>query len=229
MTPDAPVRPRARHGRHGLTLIEVIISVAVFALLALAMLIVSIPMTRSTTGATLGLEMDREARALFALLRRDLRPSGYDGSTANFSLDPNTAPLDTSSYGGTRPAVTFDLDRSGAIDAAKETFRPDLACRKRTDISTWGPWVVYNTTNDPTTGRLLVRRSVVSGTTLVQPVDVIKNVKHFLVRQDAGSLTIHVVLVLERIDAYETDPDPKKRLVQRVYEDRVQLMNPVGS
>lgn len=73
-------------GAHGLTLIEVMVSSAILALLALAILSATVPMSDGSAELGAAIDMDRDAAKFMTQLRRELRQSGYQGATVHAAV-----------------------------------------------------------------------------------------------------------------------------------------------
>lgn len=94
---------RRRSERAGLSLLEVVVSSALLAGIALIALSSAMPLTKASSGTATTLDLDRAAAQVLAELRRELRASGYDRGTARFG---ENAPGD----GGlalARPSIVF--------------------------------------------------------------------------------------------------------------------------
>jgi prepilin-type N-terminal cleavage/methylation domain-containing protein len=68
--------------RAGLSLIEVMVSSAILAGLALVLMAANVPLSKTSSEMGLAFEMDRSAARFLAELRRELRQSGYNYTSA---------------------------------------------------------------------------------------------------------------------------------------------------
>lgn len=210
-------RGRASRGaRRGMTLIEVVIATAVLAILVLATFAAAWPLTRATNTATLALDMDREARDFFAVLRREVRQSGWNSTGA---AQWTTAPAFLTGSTG-----SVDRDGDGSATAANEANLPrQFTFRMRTGPldADWTPnTTYYSVVSD---GRRDVLRLRGDAATAANQTTVLRNVQELVFRADATASTIEVILVLERNDPHATTADG--RVIRRLYEERVNMQN----
>lgn len=195
-------------------MLEVVISTAVLAVLVLVLSMALIPVQNATAQTALELEMDRSARGLLALLRGDVRASGYklDGTPQM------TAPAPGSSTG---PALPVELQ-----------FRKRVGPDGDDDTSPPGPPLGWST---PITYRLAAdgQFAGVPGTIpryrleRVQgpsPVTLVRDVSGLTFTQEPnGTLRIRLELLRPNPRWEGSAPPPP---LKRVYEARVRMLNP---
>lgn len=109
------------HGRQsGLSLIEVMVSSAVLSMIALAIMSANAPLSRTASEAGVAFDMDRAAGKFLTQLRRELRQSGFNGTTSTLSVDATTGALTfrmRGSFGSNLatnwdPPITYTLQSS---------------------------------------------------------------------------------------------------------------------
>jgi hypothetical protein len=218
-----------RRARAGLTLVEVIISATILALLALVALNATTTVVATTNTTTIGVDLERAADKLLLELRRELRQSGYrkltGAGTAMVWIGGTASP----GTAGTGTAVRF----------RRRVGEGDLA-------TAWSPsaagttWVEYARVSDgafragAAPRYRIVRRTFDAATgTSSGSVDVLEgasDVAFTLVPADEGVglanplATVSVDLTMARD---QLGPDGSSlRLTRRRYEDRIRLLNP---
>lgn len=159
----------------GLTLLEVVISVAILGFITLIVLSATVPASWSSAETGLNLDMDRTAHRLLAQLRRDVRRSGYEGTTLHF--------------GSTAVGTTTDLQASPGSTV--------LTLDQRTDVATWGSTVVWQLSG---TDVLRTQHGLTVSMTDGRTTGAAGGVSSFRVVIPAGDRVCDVTLTLTRVN-----------------------------
>lgn len=187
---------QARGRRTGLTLLEVVVSTAILALLTLVIMTAFVPLSNTSNEAAVLLDMDRIAGKVMAQLRRDLRQSGYDDGTPKFGM-------------GTLGTVNGDLTQTAT---APSGFSPSSATpfvlQLREDATTWSSAISW-------------RRN---GTELERVVnssaqDMARQVTGIWFHVPTGDQVCQVTLQLSRQDPRDGST------ILKTYVDRIEMMN----
>ena len=189
------------HKQQGLTLIEVMVSAAILAVLALALLSSTIPLTDASREQAIALDMDRHAGKLFAELRREVRQSGMQAN----GQDHLFLPVVNNAWG---TLLRFEM-------------------RIGPDQDDWVTGVTYGTsTSNPAvfsgTPTTIPRLKVWRGQNVLTN-DLIDEVKLLQFRRPAAG-TLEVELTLLRPAPKwtgTTAPAP----IERIYRDTIHIMN----
>ena len=103
---------RAR-ARRGMTLLEVMVSVAMLAGMVLAISYATLPLNRAISSSSIGLDLDQQGRRLMNELRREVRQSGFEeltvGPNAPAMLDMIKVPGDGVTVAGVSTATTYSV------------------------------------------------------------------------------------------------------------------------
>lgn len=227
--------PRRR--RAGVSLLEILIASAMLAAIALALLMVTVPLTRLTSDTTVALEMDARARSFFGYLRPRLRQSGFGSSTVEDPTGGGTFcfPLVTST-GTSKVKGAMYLLEDTAIDADTDFDKLTFRCRTSPAagaVSGDGDWSARNVIFLETTGgRLSISHTQVDGTGgTVRPKLILESGDVSALRfvdgdntLPNGDGTIEVTLTLVRGNP-NFGQAGEAREITRAYVDRVILMN----
>lgn len=204
-----PPQRRRSTGRTGLTLLEVMIGSTILAFLALTIMSATVPLSKVSSEAAVAHEMDRTAGRVLADLRRELRQSGWQASTAQFG--------------------DSDINQEAAVIAGTKR----LTFKRRFGVNTtdWSANVVYERVSvgsytgvpaslSPST-RYRLRRTQNGQQTILA-----ENVYDVNFSMTTGSRSILVDLVLLRPNPdWRGGTTPPPPIVRR-YRESIQLMNP---
>lgn len=196
-------------GTSGLTMVEVMVSSAILAVLALIVMAATVPLSKVSSEAAVAQDMDRTAARVMAELRREFRQSGYLGTAAKFgetALNQEGEILNGSSQ------LMFqmrtgpdDTDWSSTVFVALSPGSPSVYTGVPASVS-------------PNTRNRLVRQQ--NGLTTVLAEDVYQ--LGFLM--NSGEEFVQVTLVLLRPNPNWTGGTPPPPIV-RQYVERIELMN----
>lgn len=188
-----------RRSTSGLTLVEVAITSTILALIALALLGATLPLSDASASQGVAFDMDREAGKFMAQVRRELTQSGFqpDG-TARLRVLTTTTPGDTLEF----------YVRQGP-DSSAAPWRPVGAL--------WVDPIRYSTA--PGAVRNKIRRTE-GGLT----VDLIEGVESVQYTLPASGASLQVTLTLARRGTRATAAGVPADVV-RTYTDQIELMN----
>lgn len=198
---------RRAERRAGLTIIEVVISSTILALIALAVGYATLPLSRASSEITILMDMDRTAANILDQVRRELRQSGWDGTVA----------AEPAMFGETA------LDDDGLDDGGTQ-----ILFQRREGPTTWSSSITYRrTTASPsvytgvpgTINRYKVER-VQNG--LVTTIG--EDVSNLTFARPAAGDTITVTLELTRPNPNWSGTTPPPAIT-KTYVDKVQFMN----
>lgn len=196
----------------GLTLIEIMVASAVFALLSLLSLSLFLPAQRVSSEANQQMDFDREARRFLAELRGELRNSGRgDDGSARFTVSSDSV--------GDRIVFRQRLGPGDALDTTRASADPGWS----TEI-TWRLEEAGTLTGSagPETYYSLVREQDGQRSIRLQYVREF-DLEH-LAPGGAGADAIALEFTLIRPFPYATG-GASRDLVRRTYTDRIQLLN----
>lgn len=185
----------------GLSILEIVVSMAILAFMVLILMTATMPMTRASAETTAHQDMDRLASRVLAEIRRELRQSGWDQSGG----DHVTSPAD----GATANTLTFQARTGFGVG----DWNPDTVTIDRVADGTF-----TGVSGPPLPRYRIVRRQ--------GGLDVdMGHAGELTFRRPGGGSTVIVTLRLVRNDPYWTGAGAPPAL-SREYVDQVQLLNP---
>lgn len=196
----------------GLTLIEVAVSSAILAMLALALMSATIPLSDASREQATSIDLDREAGRFMTALRRELRQSGFQTN--------GTPRVRVTNGGALTPAVTTGDTLNFYIrvgpNNTSASWRPDDGVTPN-----WATPISYRTAaSTSVAGRLKITRTDNNLT-----ADLIDNVQSVSYTLAANSNTVTVTLTLVRQGAKGSASGAPPANWVRVYTDQIELMN----
>lgn len=201
------IKSRRYHRRGGLTLVEVAVSIAILAMIALALMSATVPLTDASREQAIALDMDRQAGKFFAQLRRELRQSGQQADGADHVFSP-ASPFPSASTGPSSVGTVFQM-RTGPEQS-------DWTSGVSYGLSASSPATFSGVPT--TTSRFKVSRGADGLTN-----DVIDDVKSLqFTRNDANSVRVTLTLLRPAPKWTSGTPPPP---IERTYNDVIQLMN----
>lgn len=98
----------------GMTLLEIVVASAIVAFLALVIMSATVPLSTQSTSSAIAQDMDRTAARVLAMVRRDLRLTGYtEADAARFGKDA----INDGDLSSSPPKMTFqrreDMNSNG--------------------------------------------------------------------------------------------------------------------
>lgn len=192
--------------RAGLSLLEVMVSVAILSLIALAMLSASVPLSDASRDQATSMDLDRDAMRFFAQLRREVRQSGTDtNGTPRLRVQTTTTAGDTLEFyvrqlPGTGNAAWSPNEGASAIWTAPIRYRMQAS-------NEYG-------------GRFRITRTEGGLTT-----DLLDSVQSVAYSFPANSRSITVTLRLVRSGTKGTNDGAAPADVVRTYTDQIEMMN----
>lgn len=196
-------------GTSGLTMVEVMVSSAILAVLALIVMTATVPLSKVSSEAAVAQDMDRTAARVMAELRRELRQSGYLGTDARFgetALNQEGEILNGSSQLMFQMRMgPDDTDWSSTVSVALAPGSPSTYTGVPASVS-------------PNTRNRLMRQQNGLATVLAEDVYQLG----FLM--NSGEEFLQVTLVLLRPNPNWTGGTPPPPIVRR-YVERIELMN----
>lgn len=188
-----------------MTLLEVVVSAAILAVLALMLMSATVPLSDTSSEQAASLDMDRDAGKFMAALRRELRQSGMEAGGT-----PRVRILGTST-------LELYLRQGPGQDSA--AWRPDEGA-----AALWTAPIRYTIAASAQGNRNAITRAEGG---LSAPA--IENVQAVTYTLETNSNSLLVVLTLARRGVKPTlKGGPPSDLV-RVYTDRVEMMNRASS
>lgn len=190
----------------GLTLVEVAVSSAILALLALALMSATIPLSNTSREQATSIDLDRDAGKFMAELRRELRQSGVQvNGVARVRVRTVTATNDT---------LDFYI-RTGPLDT-NANWRPDEGGN-----ALWTAPISYRCpVSTQAAGRRKITRTDSNLTS-----DLIDNVQSVVYTLATNSKSVTVTLTLVRKGIKATTAGAAPADIVRVYTDQIELMN----
>jgi prepilin-type N-terminal cleavage/methylation domain-containing protein len=137
---------RRRPGGRGLTLIEVLVSTAIFTIVAASVYLLYISMLNTYTKGELRAEVQQSARIALAQITQDLRGAGYDpsGAIASVTIGPRAAlraalPACVSfvTYGAGAPAASIQVTYALSAGAVQRRVDPWNVGSSAFDAGAW--------------------------------------------------------------------------------------------
>jgi prepilin-type N-terminal cleavage/methylation domain-containing protein len=202
----------ASRARAGLTMIEVMVSSAILAGLALVLMAANVPLSKTSSEMGLAFEMDRSAARFLAEMRRELRQSGYNYITSNI----NTIELFDGTPTGDSKNSDLDYRRRLSFGSSLTTnWTPTRSLRLQ--ASTLGNFMGG-------TPRYHVRRTDINSVVL----DHVKSLEFTLV---AGTITGTFVAVDVDLTLARANPNWRgvattaRALITRNYKESIEFLN----
>jgi prepilin-type N-terminal cleavage/methylation domain-containing protein len=203
------VRKQRLGARAGLTMIEVMVSSAILAGLALVLMAANVPLSKTSSEMGLAFEMDRSASRFLGELRRELRQSGYNYTTALGNL----------------PTMSVS---TGALTNSDFSYRRRLSFGSDLTVN-WTPVRTLALQNSTLgnfnggTSRYHVRRTDINSVVL----DHVKALEFTLIQGvDTNFCAVDVDLTLARTNPnWRGDATVARALITRSYKETIEFLN----